>query len=154
MTYKQYQRWWGFSLRMARRGYADLTPARREKLVNEVIGFFDEFGVAHEHWQIITHWCMPFKVDGYSYCLTDEVCNAFEQYMTQRMTKNEDWGKFHTQATCCIRAGFEAAVKPDGGVVGFDVGDIRRMYPRGLPGWLCHGYPGIEQQPDNMGIWI
>lgn len=140
---------------MARRGYSELTPARREKLVNEIVDFFDAFGVAHKHWRIIDDWCGTFEVDGYSYCLTDEVRGAFERYESHFDRREEAWGgKFLTQITCCISAGFSAAVEANGGVIGFDIGDIKRMYPRGLPGWLVQEYEGIEKEPDDRPIWL
>jgi hypothetical protein len=37
---------------------------------------------------------------------------------------------------CCVRAGMDMAVSPSMGVLGFTAGDIRRMYPEGVPDWV------------------
>lgn len=45
----------------------------------------------------------------------------------------DQWGG---PVRCCIRAGLDMAVAPSAGVVGFTAGDLRRMYPRGVPKWV------------------
>jgi len=47
--------------------------------------------------------------------------------------------QFCGPVTCCIRAGLDMAVAPSGGVLGFTAGDIRRMYPEGVPDWITGG---------------
>ncbi len=37
---------------------------------------------------------------------------------------------------CCLRAGLDCACEPSMGVMGFTAGDIRRMYPEGVPEWV------------------
>ncbi len=37
---------------------------------------------------------------------------------------------------CCIRAGLDMASAPSAGVVGFTAGDLRRMFPEGVPEWV------------------
>ena len=37
---------------------------------------------------------------------------------------------------CCLRAGLDCACEPSMGVMGFTAGDIRRMYPEGVPDWV------------------
>ena len=64
---------------------------------------------------------------------------------------------------CCVRAGFDCAVKPSMGVLGFTAGDIRRMYPEGLPDWVTNGewetiavkgvVPGVGFVPEPQGDW-
>ena len=49
------------------------------------------------------------------------------------------------------------------GVLGFTAGDIRRMYPEGVPDWVAHGewetidvkgvIPGIGFVPEPKGDW-
>jgi len=41
--------------------------------------------------------------------------------------------------TCCIRAGLDMGVAPSAGVIGFTAGDIRKMYPEGVPDWITGG---------------
>jgi hypothetical protein len=40
---------------------------------------------------------------------------------------------------CCIRAGLDTAVSPSAGVLGFTAGDLRKMYPEGVPDWISGG---------------
>lgn len=47
---------------------------------------------------------------------------------------------------CCVRAGLDIAVAPSAGVMGFTAGDIRKMYPEGVPEWV-KGEPTWETQP-------
>lgn len=82
---------------------------------------------------------------------------------------------------CCVRAGLDTAC-PDGagmGVVGHTAGDVRRMYPEGVPGWVTCGdkpwnvipvtgsIPGIglmlgepqpngtfAEMPDDAQVWL
>lgn len=44
-------------------------------------------------------------------------------------------------AICCIRAGLDFAGEPSMGVIGFTAGDVRRMYPDGIPGWVTGDKP-------------
>ncbi len=64
---------------------------------------------------------------------------------------------------CCVRAGFDCAVKPSMGAMGFTAGDIRRMYPEGVSDWVTNGewetlgvkdvVPGIGFVPEPKGDW-
>jgi hypothetical protein len=47
--------------------------------------------------------------------------------------------QFCGPATCCIRAGLDMAVAVSGGVLGFTAGDLRKMYPEGVPDWVTGG---------------
>lgn len=78
---------------------------------------------------------------------------------------------------CCIRAGLDMAAEPSGGVLGFTAGDVRAMYPEGVPEWMFDGamdvvevsavVPGIgfvprktsrmiqfDALPDTASIWL
>jgi hypothetical protein len=64
---------------------------------------------------------------------------------------------------CCVRAGFDCAVKRSMGVLGFTAGDLRRMYPEGVPDWVTNGewetigvkgvIPGVGFVPEPKGDW-
>lgn len=43
------------------------------------------------------------------------------------------WGN---AVSCCIRAGLDLVALPSMGVLGFSIGDLRKMYPEGFPEWL------------------
>lgn len=69
-------------------------------------------------------------------------------------------------ATCCIRAGLDCACSPSAGVMGFTAGDLRRMYPEGVPDWVKGDEPwetvsitgvvpgSFDSLPDDAEIWI
>ena len=44
--------------------------------------------------------------------------------------------RWRSPVACCVRAGLDMASAPSAGVMGFTAGDIRRMYPEGVPAWL------------------
>ena len=45
---------------------------------------------------------------------------------------SDQWGG---PVCCCIRAGLDMACGPSAGVLGFTAGDLRRMFPEGVPDW-------------------
>lgn len=73
--------------------------------------------------------------------------------------------QFCSPITCCIRAGLDMAVSPSDGVLGFTAGDLRKMYPEGVPDWVTGG-PGkrwnywltdkvngtFAEMPDEAGL--
>jgi hypothetical protein len=60
-------------------------------------------------------------------CTCDEVSYDWEEAWL------EQWfGPVH----CCVRAGIDFASEPSAGVVGFTAGDVRRMWPDGVPDWV------------------
>ena len=46
---------------------------------------------------------------------------------------DEQWGG---PVRCCIRAGLDCAFEESAGVLGFTAGDLRKMYPEGVPVWV------------------
>jgi len=79
---------------------------------------------------------------------------------------------------CCVRAGLDLAYSPSMGVLGFTVGDLRKMYPEGVPDWVKGDVewetipvtgvvPGLgfkvseatdshpfDSIPDNASVWL
>jgi hypothetical protein len=79
---------------------------------------------------------------------------------------------------CCVRAGMDMASSQSGGVAGFTAGDLRRMYPEGVPEWVkgepewrsvgvkavvpgvgfvpeFHDDPhSFDDIPDEQGVWL
>lgn len=141
---------------MARRGSKNITTARREKIEGKIIDFFDcrvLVGGYNKNgpWRKMTDW------DGAkdSICVTDEVSDYFSDLLPWKPRSDGTYyTKFTNQITCCIRAGFDCAVEPSAGVIGFSVGDLRRMYPKGIPEWILSGYEGLKNGKDNEAIWL
>ena len=125
----------------------------------------------------------------------DEIWNNPREYMTMRMY--DRWSRLHDRSKwdeadelrremvdrwagpvrCCVRAGMDCACSPSMGVLGFTAGDIRRMYPEGVPDWGTNGewdsvpikgvIPGVgfvpgephspkpfDEIPDNESVWL
>lgn len=85
-------------------------------------------------------------------CQCEEIEDlAYEQW-------DEQWGG---PVRCCIRAGIDVAVSPSAGVVGFCIGDLRRMFPDGLPDWVSSYVAGgfdpgviVSDIPDEEPVWL
>uniref|UniRef100_A0A6M3JCV3 Uncharacterized protein n=1 Tax=viral metagenome TaxID=1070528 RepID=A0A6M3JCV3_9ZZZZ len=61
----------------------------------------------------------------------------WEDISDEQFEKRDE--QFCDPVKCCIRAGLDMAVEPSEGVIGFMAGDIRRMYPEGVPDWITGG---------------
>ena len=69
--------------------------------------------------------CSEYEYEGK--CRCDEIADRYyEQW-------DDQWGG---PVCCCIRAGLDFASAPSAGVLGFTAGDLRRMYPEGVPEWV------------------
>lgn len=58
--------------------------------------------------------------------------------------------------SCCVRAAMDMATEPSGGVLGFTVGDLRKMWNRStLPKWVTDFFEvDISTAPDTAGVWL
>lgn len=165
MTSEQYERWVDFATRMART-YPRRSAAKRkefESCVKHFIGCHTDdgrdiagvsgwddtdngHGLVTDHfgdwwWDTMRHW----------YSNRDGTPAAFEWW-------EEQWV---TPVTCCIRAGLDMASAPSAGVVGFTVGDLKRMYPEGIPAWVSEGMTNgdgkpvdLNAEPASAGVWL
>lgn len=155
MTPEQYERWKDSSLRMARCAFPSATEARRVKIAAEIDRFFCvHYDDAPDEVAKITDW------DNSPSYVGDQVSSFLNEHYHERLRNDgtyEPFGnKFENQVSCCIRAGLDRASSPSGGVLGFTVGDLRRMYPEGLPDWVIDGYepPITNEIPDDAGVWL
>lgn len=74
---------------------------------------------------------------------------------------DERWG---TRIRCCIRAGLDVASSPSAGVVGFCVGDLKRMYSGNIPPWIDAFFVNrdargrfcapISRAPNDQLVWL
>ncbi|MCL6653527.1 hypothetical protein A6R70_14640 [Agrobacterium rubi] len=155
MSPEQYERWKDFSTRMARCAFPNATPARRTKIEDEVAHFFYvKFDDDPQSIEEVTDW------DGSPSYVGDQVSSFLNPHYHEKEFANgrvEPRGnKFENQVSCCIRAGLDLASSPSGGVLGFTVGDLRAMYPEGLPDWVTEGYepPITPDTPNDAGVWL
>jgi len=101
--------------------------------------------------------CREYDYDGECTC-AEIADHYYEQW-------DEQWG---SAVRCCIRAGLDMASAASAGVIGFTAGDIRKMYPEGVPEWLfppgeklvyAMTNPVVENGtfadlPDEAGVWL
>lgn len=97
-----------------------------------------------------------FLEDYEGYAPRCRVCREYESTGECRCEeidkhRHEQWqdqwgGPIH----CCVRAGLDMASAPSAGVLGLTKGDLKRMYPEGIPDWVfppgeqLHYWPGGE----------
>ena len=151
MTYKQFRRWESFAMRMAKHCYPKATKARKAKIIEEVKDYF-YWRRLQKDWSEITDW----DGNGDNYCLCDQVREFFEKYLHYSRREDDYTGRFHEQIVCCIRAGFDVAVEPSGGVIGFTVGDVKRMWNGAIvPDWVKEGWDSpFDTMLDSDAIWL
>lgn len=54
---------------------------------------------------------------------------------------------------CCLRAGLDLVGEQSGGVLGFTVGDLKRMYPEGIPEWITSKFTeDLSQSHNDQGV--
>lgn len=155
MTPEQFDRWKDFSIRMARHAFPEATPARRIKIEEQINGFFSWYDRNDAEVAEIANW------DSAPTYIGDAVDSHLERHRHYRYNERTGYeepmgNKFENQVSCCIRAGLDRAADPSGGVLGFTVGDLRRMYQDGLPEWVVDGYepPITADTPDSAGVWL
>lgn len=103
------------------------------------------------------HWAKPHGVGDMMTEFLDDyrghapACDPCREYENDEPCRCEDiednyyeqwddrWGG---PVHCCIRAGLDCASAPSAGVLGFTAGDLRMMYPEGVPDWV---FPPDEQ---------
>ena len=104
---------------MARHGWPQATEQRKKRIQECVQDFLN---IAGEYAHEIDSW------DGElgKFCVNDEMMD----FLDSAGLLPRDIGRtnrFATQIQCCIRAGLDVAANPSAGVMGFNVGTLRRM---------------------------
>ena len=147
MTAEQHGRWMDFSTRLARHGWPEAT-ARRKDRIAEVVDWF-----------ISQYEGRPEEVDGWDGNGKVYVCDDLSEFLGTHCHRPMDVNietRFERQVSSCVRARLDVAVEPSAGVVGFDVGTLRRMYDGELPPWVAEWFtpPLTEKEPDAAGVWL
>jgi hypothetical protein len=167
MTETQFRRWRDFAVRMARVCYGDSKRPTHDWILRCVERVIDR---VYDHGLV--------EVVDWDERVTDEVKEFLwdeEPYFRGRIEDQEDerhssedrierriaaahaqWDEqFCGPVQCCVRAGIDMATSIGGGVVGFTVGDLRQMYPEGIPTWIRRHYDcDMDAQADDAGIWL
>lgn len=172
MTPLQYERWQDFALRMART-YPGRAKAYREQLEAVVARFLAEYTSNGEDIDDIGGWDGPGNGNG---CAGDHASAFAEDVLEQEFgapdyhdgrTGNgptrafERWEeRYVSPFRCCVRAGLDLASEPSCGVIGFTAGDLKRMYPEGIPAWVSEGYEkdgaplDLNALSSDEGVWL
>lgn len=147
MTDEQFARWEEFATRMAEH-YPNETDSRRKEIAGNVRDFFEgrQYG---GDWAQMEDW------DGNSdtVCVSDEVDDFFDDIRPDEW-EDDYIGSLFNQTVCCIRAGFDVAVKPSGGVIGFTAGDVRKMWDGKVPDWVKAFWDDFDGIQDDEGVWL
>jgi len=157
VTTEQYEHWKDFSIRMARTCFKRKRNPDTEEIEANVEHFFDcldpedlksivdwdhsdpypegspraglDYGGHPKRAMLVTDMCKE-HADGW---------NPYYWYDLSETEEERRDDQFCGPVLCCIRAGLDMAVSPSVGVMGFAAGDLRRMYPGGVPDWITGG---------------
>lgn len=146
-----WEKWMQFACRMI--GILDRTQQRKTKLLKTVIDFISQYRDTE-----LVGWDDEHEEYGY---LSDYIDECFEDGW--KVTKGGDiiQTKFFIDVCCAVRAGIDVVIPEQwhAGVVGFTAGDIRKMYPEGIPGWLQETFDkeykeSFSAAKDEDLIWL
>lgn len=186
MTPEQYERWKDFACRMALNAFPSYREANRKKIERFVRDFFwRQFDGEAETIEGANSWdqgpdvyvcdlMSEFETDGIGVARrrqglrTGDFLTSVDRKEFGRIYKGwqgqdmEDFWEYRRKliwtspVSCCVHAGLDVVAEPSAGVVGFDVGDLRRMYPEGLPDWVAAWFtdPITADTPDAQGVWL
>ena len=170
MTKRDYQHWRGFALRMARGLYKDSDSPPGAWVFSTVAWFFStmEDGEPDLVRRIQT-WEDTEASPGRDRHGGTPVCDIMSNFLEDlwdcdpdtvfpRQEREDDdsaydrydetWGG---AVRCCVRAGLDL-VSDREGVLGVTAGELRSLYPRGLPQWLLRlGWQDRQGQPVDLG---
>jgi len=165
VTPTQYERWVDFATRAAKTWYATSRRPSAAWVLDVVEDFFDGLPrdeiplIVHwDHsrpypgrsnfmgrdirpmclgdqiteylWSELASWGLLVRLDDDTDPYDDAYCERLERAGQQW---DDQWGG---SVRCCLRAGLDMAASLSGGVLGFTAGDIRKMYPEGVPEWV------------------
>lgn len=160
MNELQLERWKQASLGLAR-SYVDLTPARKTKLLAAVEDCID--WVVCNGSETVEDWDTAVYENGrlVEYSASTRVDDYLwdNQYEFERERNGEVEcvrGRFGDMLSACVRAGFDLAVSPSAGVIGFTVGDLRGAFGGEIPDWVAGFFdPALPlNAADSEGVWL
>jgi len=141
MTDKQYARWKDFARRMARTCFRGSRRPTSLWIIERVEEWFSNCDNDYSReWTNYNSW------DQDDPCLTDAVSEFFNDWLYTLPALDSDEAEYLAceqfldqwlgPVVCCIRAGIDCACESSAGVLGFTAGDLRRMFPEGVPDWV------------------
>lgn len=159
MTEEQFARWRDFSTRMALRGFPDATEARRTNIARWVEEWFAFLTLKPPAWSSWLGWEESESENRHG--AADETFDRWAEELpgyssgvAERYYRGRRW-RFLTQILCCVQAGLNMVGKPSAGVLGWTVGDLRRMYDGVIPNWINERYEAdLSIAPDDEQILL
>lgn len=173
MSPEQYERWKDFTRRMVPIAVSarKRSPSRADVLAN--IEFFFECRMdPDEEWRRVQDWdstepSVDFPHSNFN--VSDHIKDLAEHFIPGYWGIDSDLGyeraseRYLSPVQACIRSGLDVAVAPSAGVAGFRIGDLRRMYPEGVPEWVkTYCQPEVshckvssfDEVPDTEHVWL
>jgi hypothetical protein len=160
LTQQQKDRILDFAKRMVFKGYEKLTQRRKDRLWHDVEWFLSD-ALEEGHWG----WETGGTEETFSMC--DWITERFEkdQFPSGRWEKKVcDYGedpKYFRMLSATCRAAMDVVGEAGGGVLGWTVGDMKRMYDGQLPDWFDidwkneeNGVVKLQNEPDEAGVWL
>lgn len=173
MTPEQFDRWHDFATRMARACYGKRRRGKRVEgryvscatpswiaetvalILNDLrsdaakIGDWDGYGPNHEEMLCVGDAVNELIYHG------DALRAEPDQYYDDDTGPTDAWTAWDEQwispVRCCLRSGLDVASEPARyGVVGFTIGDIRKMYPDGVPSWITERFVDRDGKPLDL----
>lgn len=173
MTLKEFRRMKIFALRMTR---IAIGGGRWQKVVREHVS---EILYRMDSESFSCHWSHTVDWDNKTRLPDDDgtcgfawndgrslLCDFMSNYCWDNeleIEKEDRRGNFRQIDTkvgialrCCIRAAVDTASKPSAGVVGFTIGDLKKMWaPKRIPKWVCEAYgKDLNRVKSEKGIWL
>ena len=132
--------WLDFSIRLIK---ATMRVKYKDELIEEVTDFINNredpeirgWCVSVE-WESIVSWQKePYKNHA---IMCDTVDEAFSDAGDYRQSGERISGSRSDRIICVLRAGLDVAIPEEcsSGVIGYTAGNIRKMYPEGIPSWV------------------
>lgn len=161
MNELQLERWNQLSIGLAR-SYKNLTPARMAKLLDEVECCIDY--VVCNGLETVEDWDSGVRYgSGWHESVSTRVDTFLwdNRYEFERENKHGVEvvrGRFGDMLSACVRAGFDMAVAPSGGVIGFTVGDLRDSFDGEIPDWIADQFAenktALLAAGRDEGVWL
>lgn len=136
MNVVEKERWLLLAQSLATTAYPDIDSQTKARLCHDIQDFIELLS-RRERLENIRGWN-----EGPSYPSL-----ALQSYVVMRGYMREP---IHLVSAmqACLSAGFDLAVRPNGGPLGFSMGDLRRVFPGGLPAWVARALG--EDNPDRL----
>ena len=169
MSNDKFKRWHDFSFRMAKTCYRQRkSPSSTwilatldqcfEHIKDEGVDCFVSWDEVVSDWfqEVVEYevWVKP-----YDFATTKEAKHLDQWYDKANDDKYDEVkekivSRVCEPIHCCLRAGLDLVGEQSGGVLGFTVGDLKRMYaPDPIPDWITSRFsPDFAQAKDE--VWI